>query len=218
MAPLILYHFPPSAPSRAALLAIRNLNLDVEVKEVNLFQKEQINPEFIKINPQHCVPTMDDDGFVLWESRAIAQYLVESKAPDSGLYPSDIQERALTNQRLYFDLGTLYTRIRAICYPVLFLGETTIPEDKKKQLQEAFEWLNGFLEGRKWVAGDNLTIADLSILASIASIIHVGADISEYKNLAAWYENCKSLPGFEENDEGAKVFGGAVKGKLKEGF
>lgn len=89
------------------------------MKEVNLFQKEQINPEFIKINPQHCVPTMDDDGFVLWESRAIAQYLVESKAPDSGLYPSDIQERALTNQRLYFDLGTLYTRIRAICVNIL---------------------------------------------------------------------------------------------------
>lgn len=216
MPQLILYHFPPSAPSRAALLAIRNIGLDAEIREVNLFQKEQLNADFVKVNPQHTVPTLDDNGFVLWESRAIAQYLAESKASD--LYPKDIQQRAIVNQRLYFDLGTLYTRIRAICYPVLFLGETTVPEDKRTQLAQALEWLNGFLEGHDWVAGNNLTIADLSILSSVSSIIHVGADVSEYKNISAWYERCRGLPGFDENDKGAKVFGEAVKGKLKEKF
>lgn len=103
-------------------------------------------------------------------------------------------------------------------FPVLFLGETKISDENRKQLKEAFEFMNTFLEGRTWFAGDNVTIADLSILASLSSIVHVGANLSEYKNLAAWFERCKVIPGYAENDEGAKIFGGKVRGNLTEQF
>lgn len=53
---------------------------------------------------------------------------------------------------------------------MFFLGETKISDDKRKQIFEAFGFMEKFLEGRKWFAGDNLTLADLSILASVASI------------------------------------------------
>lgn len=42
-------------------------------------------------------------------------YLIDAKVPDSPLYPKDVKQRALVNQRLYFDAGTLYKRIRDIC-------------------------------------------------------------------------------------------------------
>lgn len=97
--------------------------LKFQVKILNLWAKEQLNEEFIKINPQHCVPTLvDDDGFVLWESRAIAAYLVDTKSPGNSLYPTDLKLRASIQQRLYFDLGTLYTRIRAIFVRNSFLS------------------------------------------------------------------------------------------------
>lgn len=91
-----------------------------QIREVNLWEKEQLKEDFVKVNPQHCVPTIDDNGFILWESRAIAAYLVEKNHPEGhSLYPLDAQRRALINQRLQFDAGTLYPRIRAICVSIL---------------------------------------------------------------------------------------------------
>lgn len=61
------------------------------------------------------VPTLVDGDFTLWESKAIAAYLVRTYAKDDSLYPKDPQKKALVDQRLQFDIGTLYPRIRAIC-------------------------------------------------------------------------------------------------------
>jgi len=218
MAPIILYHFPPSAPSRIGLLAFRNLNLDVEIHELNLWEKEQLKEDFVKKNPQHCVPTIDDNGFVLWESRAIAAYLVDQYYPDGHvLYPKDPQRRAIIDQRLQFDCGTLHPRIRDICWPVLFIGETKITDEKRQKLNEAFAILNTFLEGNAYVAGGNVpSLADLSVLSTISSIIQVGADLSKFKNVADWYDRCKSLPGFEENVKGATQFGERVRSRLQD--
>lgn len=61
------------------------------------------------------MPTLDDNGFILTESRAIALYLAEKNFPDGHkLYPKDVNQRARINQCLQFDCGTLYPRIRII--------------------------------------------------------------------------------------------------------
>lgn len=82
---------------------------------IDLYLKEQLQDDFIKINPRHTVPTLDDDGFILTESRAIAIYLAEKHYPDGhALYPKDVKQRARINQLLQFDFGTLYPRIKII--------------------------------------------------------------------------------------------------------
>uniref|UniRef100_A0A2A4JCV1 Glutathione S-transferase n=1 Tax=Heliothis virescens TaxID=7102 RepID=A0A2A4JCV1_HELVI len=210
-----LYHFPISGPSRGALLAARAVEVPLEVEIINLFRKEQFKESFLKINPQHCVPTLDDDGFVIWESRAIACYLADKYGKDDLYYPKDLKQRAVVNQRLFFDSSSLYVKIRAICFPILFLGETEIRKPLKDDLNTTLGFLNQFLEESKWVAGDHPTIADTSIYASLTSILAVGWDITSFPNIERWVAQCSSLPGAAENDIGAKAFGEAVKKNLQ---
>lgn len=92
---------------------------------VDLFKKEQLTDEFLKINPQHTVPVLDDNGFILTESRAIGIYLVEKFFPEGhSLFPKDVKQRALINQYLQFDCGTLYIRVRAITVRISFVKQT----------------------------------------------------------------------------------------------
>lgn len=51
------------------MVLLNNYEEHFQITQLNLFEKEQLSHEFIKVNPQHCVPTIDDDGFYLWESR-----------------------------------------------------------------------------------------------------------------------------------------------------
>ncbi|KAI8420319.1 hypothetical protein MSG28_008846 [Choristoneura fumiferana] len=212
---IVLYHFPISGPCRGALLAARQIDVPVEIKIVDLFKKEQLKEDFLKINPQHCVPTLDDDGFVIWESRAIACYLADKYGKDDELYPKDLKRRAIVNQRLHFDSSSLYVKIRAICFPILFQGVTEIKEPLKNDLNVTLGFLEEFLKSSKWVAGDNPTIADTSIYASLSSILAVGWDISLFPNIQRWIKLCSTLPGYAENEQGAKEFGEAVKKNLK---
>lgn len=102
--PLTLYHSPASPFSRSVLLLLKYLNVDVDVKILNIREKqENMTEEFLKINPQHCVPTIDDNGFILWESRAILSYILETRAPR--LVPTSPKEKAIINQRLYNEMG-----------------------------------------------------------------------------------------------------------------
>lgn len=216
MSPIKLYHFPISAPSRGALLAARSIGVPIEVEIVDLFKKEQLKENFLKLNPQHTVPTLVDDGFVLWESRAIACYLADMYGKDDLLYPKDLKRRALVNQRLYFDSSSLYVKIREIFRPILFLGETEIKKPLKEDLNIILGFLDGFLRESKWVAGDNVTIADTAIYASVSCILAVGWDISDFPNIQRWVKNCATLPGAAENEEGAKIYGDAIKKNLKQ--
>ncbi|XP_022920770.1 glutathione S-transferase 1-like [Onthophagus taurus] len=214
-----IYHFPWSAPSRAALLTAKTLGIDVDVQIVDLVAKEQLKSDFLKINPQHCVPTLVDGDFILWESRAISAYLVNSYGKDDSLYPKDIKKRAVVDQRLQFDCGTLYPRIRAICFPILFLGEIEVPDELKTTLDEAIGFLDVFLDGNNFVAGNSLTIADIALVASLSSIVAVGWDVSAYGNVSTWLAKCSlEIPHYSEiNQKGADLFGKAVKSKMAPG-
>lgn len=103
MSQLKLYITPGSPPARAVVMLIRYLKLDAELTVLDFSKREQYSEDFLRINPAHQVPTLIDGDFVLTESRAILQYLANSRQPGSTLYPSDPKARARVDQRLSYD-------------------------------------------------------------------------------------------------------------------
>ncbi|RWS30527.1 Glutathione S-transferase 1:-like isoform C [Leptotrombidium deliense] len=196
--PIDLYYMPASSPCRAVIMTAKHLNIDLNLKQLNMMEKEHLKPEFVKLNPQHCIPTLVDNGFSLWESRAIMQYLVNQYAPGHSLYPEDAKKRATVDRLLQFDLGSLYSAVGQYFYPQVFMNKPADPE-KEQQLKDKLALLDSFLAGNKYVAGDTLTLADLSILASVTTIGGFGYDIGAYPNINAWISRLqKELPYYDE--------------------
>ncbi|XP_055700192.1 glutathione S-transferase 1-like isoform X2 [Phlebotomus papatasi] len=201
------YYLLPSAPCRSVLLCGKALGLEFNLKEMDLMGGDHLKPEFLKVNYQHCVPTLVDNGFSLWESRAILAYLVEKYGKDDSLYPKDPENRARVNQMLYFDMGTLYQRFAEYYYPAIFAKAPFSPDGFKK-MEDAVGFLNTGLEGRKFAAGDALTIADMALVATVATYDVFKFDFSKYPNVTRWYESCKkTIAGYDEiNQKGADQF------------
>ncbi|ALC46049.1 GstD9, partial [Drosophila busckii] len=205
---LDFYYMTYSAPCRSILMVAKALSIDLNLKQVDLDAGDHLKPEFVKLNPQHTIPTLVDGDFALWESRAILLYLVEKFAKDDILYPKDLKLRAVVNQRLFFDLGTLYQSYVYYYYPQLFEDvKKPADPDNFKRIDAAFKAFNTLLEGSTYAAGNQLTLADYALLATVSTFEVTGYDFSKYINVANWYElTKKEAAGWEENWEGCLYY------------
>ncbi|XP_076034907.1 glutathione S-transferase 1-like [Oratosquilla oratoria] len=212
-----LYHMPMSPPCRAVLLMAKVVGADINPKIVNIFEGEQMDPDFVAINPQHCIPTIVDGDLTLWESRAICCYLAAKYGEDQNLLPQEPEARARLDFLLYFDMSTVHHRMTEYLYPIMLRDQKPEPE-KLEKLQEALGWLEGFLSGHDYAVGDSLTVADCVLAASVETIDAAGIDLSAYEAIQSWLERCReNIPDYEEaNAAAAREFGEMVKGKMTE--
>ncbi|XP_001600187.1 glutathione S-transferase D7 [Nasonia vitripennis] len=216
---VVLYYKPHSPSCRSVMMVAKHLGVQLNLKFISIPQLEQLKPSFLEMNPQHTVPTMDDDGFILWESRVILPYIVSKYGKNDALYPKDLKKRATVDQRLYYDIDVLYKSIVSYFSPVL-LGQTEEPpKEQLPALEKALKLLNDFLKNGKYVAGDRSTIADYYIVVNICTLMGFGFEIAQYDQIVAWYNLCKKVmknDGFEEfNEEQAKVLGRFYLSNLK---
>ncbi|XP_031623387.1 glutathione S-transferase D7-like isoform X2 [Contarinia nasturtii] len=188
----ILHYIPPSPPCRAVLLVGRLLNIDFDLHLIDLTKGEHLKPEFIEINPQHTLPTLEDHGLVLWESRVILTYLTAAYSKDDTLYPRDVRMRALVDQRLQFDLSTLYARLADMIIPVIF-HDSKFDEGKQQRLHEALEVFEALLKGRTWAAINNFSLADLALTVTVAQIESIDIDLEPYTRIRTWLGRCKDF-------------------------
>lgn len=204
-----IYGNPGSPPCRAVFLSARALGVDYNIKPVNPMAGEHRTPEFLKMNPGHTIPTMDDDGLYLGESRAISTYLADRYAPDNNLYPREPEARAMVDQRLYFDAG-LFAALKGILGP-LFRQDLAAYDANLPRMEECMDLLEEFLKRSPYVAGQEMTLADLAILANVTTMEAADIDLARWPRVLKWLAKLKKLPYYEVNVAGAKHMGDVIK-------
>nr|WCC58230.1 glutathione S-transferase [Pharsalia antennata] len=211
-----LYYADVSPAVRGSLLAIKALEIDVELVLVNLPAGEHLRPEYLKLNPLHTVPTLEDGDFVIFDSHAINAYLADKYGVDDSLYPKDLQKRAVVNQRLFLDCGIIFPRVSAIVGSLLREGAKSVSKDKADLLTQGYASLEALLERSTYAAGQHLTLADFSLIATVSSAnVLVPIASNRFPKIAEWMARMQALPYYAEaNQVGLDKFVGMVKSKL----
>ncbi|CAK9300701.1 unnamed protein product [Gordionus sp. m RMFG-2023] len=198
--PIKLYVMKESGPCRAIWMTANALNIPIEIIGIDLFKGENKTPEFLKMNPFHTVPTIDDNGFIIWESRAIMKYFANKYGGETPLYPKDAKKRALVDSRLDFDIGKFYPALKEYAYPQVFQNKPSNPE-REKDMQDALDNLEYLLNHSKYIAGDQMTLADISMFCTVSFLWMLKYDFVEYPKIHAWMEEMKKLPYYKETNQ-----------------
>lgn len=158
------------------------------------------DPEYLAMNPNALVPTISDDGFVLWESNAIVRYL--SAKHGGTLYPENPQQRADADRWMDWQLGTLWVALRPV-----FLGLIRTPpeerdeaaiETARKRTAATWDILENHLEGRDYALGDAFTMADIPLGVSIYRWLQLPIERPPIPNLETYHERLAERPAFRD--------------------
>ena len=196
-----LYHFPASTNSRKVRILLIEKGLEYERIDVDLTKKEQKNPEYLKIHPFGQVPALDDDGFIVYDSTIINEYL-EDEYPHPPLLPNDSEGRA--RARLMEDFRDIYFTphfveiIHEVRKPETERDQKVI-QNAKETITQCFDRIERELEGRDYLAG-TFSLADISFMPNIALLERLEIPVDpKYKNIRAWIERLKARPSFAES-------------------
>jgi glutathione S-transferase len=194
-----LYHHPLSSNSRRAVMTALQLGVPVELVLVDLVKFEHRQAPFLGRNPAGRVPVLEDDGFVLPESHAIMIYLAE-KTPGQALYPTEPRATAEVNRWLFWCAHHFTPAVGVLNWEnmvkrMIGLGDPDPAELERgeKLVRESAALLDAHLAGREWVAGDALTLADLSVVTPLMTTVVAKLPVTEFENLQAWYARMQTL-------------------------
>lgn len=194
-----LYHHPYSFNARRAVLTALHLGAPVELVFVDLQKGEQRTPQFLKLNPNHRVPVLEDDGFVLWESYAIMQYLAD-KTLRQTLYPTGTRARADVNRWLFwcsqhFSPAVGILNWEHVIKGILGLGAADPNEVRRGEqlMREYGGVLDTHLAGRDWICGDALSLADIAIAVPLAATVPARLPVGDFENVQRWLTAMQTL-------------------------
>ena len=157
-------------------------------------------PEYRRLNPNGLVPTIDDNGFVLWESNAIVRYLA-AKQPSS-LWPSDPRMRAEADQWMDWSHTTFLPAIRAG-----FLGLIRTPPEQRDEAAignslrataATLELVDDHLESRSFLAGSEFTVGDIALGCGIWRWMAMPIERPGRPNVERWFKRLEQRPAYRK--------------------
>ena len=210
---LVFHHGHGSPYSWRVWLALEFLRVPYELKVVSFSAKDQLKPEFLALNPRHQVPTIVDDGFALWESTVILEYLDERFPGPGGarrLYPGTPAERARIRRLAREDEQYLDAEGLTPVYDEVFhksgdeAPDAARIERGRKRLGEELAYFARELRGA-FLAGDAPTAADFVLYPEIAYVKRIDFRKPETRLAALlpgpiveWAKRIESLPYFDK--------------------
>ncbi len=196
-----LYTTKVAPNPRRVHIFLAEKGIEVDCVEIDLGKSENLNADFVAINPLGRVPVLElDDGTVIAESIAICRYF-EEQQPEPPMFGVDATDKAVVemwNRRMESEiLGNVSLCFRH-CHPYWEGRIPQVPEFGelcRKNLLERMTWLDGELANREFIAGDRFTVADITAFTGfgLARIpkIRIGEDQT---NLQRWYDAVGARP------------------------
>jgi glutathione S-transferase len=201
---LKLHLFPASPRAFKVLLAANHLGLDYEMKIVNLQAGENRTAEFTALNVNQRMPVLEEDGYSLWESDAILEYLA-AKKPQAGLMPLEIKPRLQVAKWLYWDCAHwdqacaifLFERL---VKKIFGRGEASPAEIERGTvlIDRLAKVLDGELQAHRYVAGEALSLADIALAAPFCHAETARFPLEPYRGIARWVADMKALPAWDK--------------------
>ena len=176
--------------------------MSVEYKRIDAGGKFGVvnTAEYRALNPNGLVPTLDDDGFVLWESNAIVRYL-SGRHGVGTLWPSDPRSRAVADQWMDWQVSTFWPAIRP-----MFMGIVRTPpaerdpnaiESSRLKTAEVLGMVDARLASRPYIAGDTLTMGDIPLGAGIWRWMALPIERPPLPNVQRWFDALVARPAYK---------------------
>lgn len=188
---------------RVVRMFMAERGIEIPRQEVDLRGGENRREPYLRINPAGQMPALQlDDGSVITEITAICEYLDEI-TPGPSLIGSTPKERAETRMwTRRIDLNIVEPMANGFRFAEglkLFQNRIRVipqaADDLKKTAQEKLAWLNGLIDGRTYICGDRLTLADILLFCFLDFGNQVGQPINpELRNIAAHHARMKERP------------------------
>lgn len=189
-----LYYHPLSGHAHRARLFLSLLGVDAELIEVDLAARAHKSSEFLNLNPFGQIPVLDDDGTIVADSNAILVYLAKKHAAKDWL-PEDPKGAAAVQRWLSVAAGEIaYGPCAARLVTVFGAGFNADEVIARADL--ILRHIETALDGRRWIAADQPTIADIALYSYIARAPEGNVDRSAYSSVNAWLKRVEALPGF----------------------
>jgi glutathione S-transferase len=198
----LLYHLPLSPYSRQVRLVLAEKRLPFEMQIEKVWQRR---PEYLDLNPACTVPTLvDEDGTVVADSTVICEYLEEAY-PDTPLLPQTLAARAETRRLVAWFSGKFGTEVGRNLLGEKFMKrllghgnpDATAMRTGYANLRSHLDYIGWLAETRRWLAGDELTLADFAAAAHLSALDFASdVDWSMSEPAKDWYARIKSRPSF----------------------
>ncbi len=192
-------YFAPQSRAVRTVWLLEEIGKDYELERFTLGQKEMRGPDYTAKNPNGRVPTLDDDGVLVTESTAIAQYIGAKYAPELTPGP-DAANFAEYLQWLHYAEGMIMPPINNFVVETILLPPDRRSEEHamraKKLLGRTLAAVDQHMAGRDYLAGD-FTIADTITGHAVIMSRRMGGDVTGMDNLNAYADRLEAREAFK---------------------